>query len=145
MAEFRALSETFSVSPQIRVEDVAQAAASGVRVIVMNRPDGEEPGQPATADIETAATAAGLKFVRIPIRGGPPPEAVAETAALLASAEGPVLAFCRSGTRSATLWAYAQAKAGADPQALLAAAQRAGYDLSAHAGALQALAQAAKA
>ena len=65
--------------------------------IVNNRPDGEEPGQPANAAIEAAAQAAGLDYRFIPVAGGFPPEQVAAMAAAVAETEGKLLAFCRSG------------------------------------------------
>src|SRR4051812_103648 len=90
------------VSGQIAPEDVAALAASGVRTIINNRPDGEEPGQPTSAEIEAAATAAGLSYRHIPVVGGFS-EAQVEAMADALDA-GPVLAFCRSGTRSTYLW-----------------------------------------
>ena len=108
-------------------EDMAEAAAAGVKTIINNRPDGEESGQPTGADIEAAAKAAGLAYQYIPVAAGfseAQVEAMAE--ALL---QGPALAFCRSGTRSTYLWALARARLGDEPGALLSAAASAGYDL----------------
>src|SRR6185436_2023510 len=87
------------VSGQIAAADVAEAAALGVTLIVNNRPDGEEPGQPSGAEIEAAAAAAGLEYRHIPVSGGFSQGQVAEMAGALDEAEGKVLAFCRSGTR----------------------------------------------
>jgi uncharacterized protein (TIGR01244 family) len=122
------LDATTFVSGQIRPEDVANAATAGVRTIVNNRPDGEEPGQPAGAEIEAAARAAGLVYRHIPIAGGFSEAQVEAMAKALE--EGPALAFCRSGTRSTYLWALARAKQGADSETLVRAAAEAGYDLS---------------
>ncbi|MGA9581075.1 MAG: TIGR01244 family sulfur transferase [Allosphingosinicella sp.] len=119
---------TFVSVRQLTVPDIDEAAASGIRLIVNNRPDGEEPGQPASAEIEAAARAAGLDYRHIPIAGGFPPERVEAMAEALE--RGPVLAFCRSGTRSTFLWALARASLGADPDSLLRQAGDAGYDLS---------------
>jgi len=127
---FRRLDETMLVAGQIRPEQVADAAAEGVTLIVNNRPDGEEAGQPAGAEIEAAAKAAGLDYRHVPVAGGISEEQVAAMAEALEAAEGKVLAFCRSGTRSTFLWALARASRGADGQALLAQAAAAGYDLS---------------
>ena len=125
---FRALSDTVLVAArQLRPADVAAAAAAGVAVIVNNRPDGEEPGQPASADIERAARAAGLRYHHIPVAGGIGPDQVAAMAA--AMDEGKLLAFCRSGTRSTWLWALAAHSRGADGDTILASAAAAGYDL----------------
>lgn len=119
----------FAALPQISPADLPALAAQGVRMVINNRPDGESPGQPAAADIAAAAQAAGLAHAAIPITA-PTLEAVEATRAALASAPGPVVAFCRSGNRSATLWACARALDGADPAQLIDAARRAGFDLS---------------
>lgn len=103
----RPLSETVFVSGQIQASDVAELAASGVTVIVNNRPDGEEPGQPPGAEIEAAARAAGLDYVHIPISDAFPNDKVAAVGEALANARGNVLLFCKSGTRSTYLWALA--------------------------------------
>ena len=125
---FRALDHSFLVSPQIRPGDVAAAAAAGVTAIVNNRPDGEEPGQPAGADIEIAARSAGLSYHHIPFTGPPAPDEVDRLRAILDGADGTLLAFCKSGTRSTWLWALAERRRGGDPDAILAAAAGAGYD-----------------
>src|SRR4051812_48334427 len=125
----RPLSETVLVSGQIRPADVAELAAHGVTIIVNNRPDGEEADQPAGAEIEAAARAAGLDYVHIPIAGAFPAEKIAALGATLASAEGNVLLFCKSGTRSTYLWALARARQGADADVTIFRAAQAGYDL----------------
>jgi uncharacterized protein (TIGR01244 family) len=121
------LDRNVSVSGQIAPADVA---ASGVAMIVNNRPDGEEPGQPASAEIEAAARAAGIAYRHIPVAGALSQPQVAQMADALAAAEGPVLAFCKSGTRSTFLWALARSRLGDDGEALVAKAAAAGYDLS---------------
>jgi uncharacterized protein (TIGR01244 family) len=83
-----------------------------VTAIVNNRPDDEEPGQPSAAEMASAAEAAGLSYRHIPVAGGFSPEQVDAMAAALAEAGGPVLAFCKSGTRSTFLWALAEAQRG---------------------------------
>jgi len=98
--------------------------------VINNRPDGESPDQPSSAVMQAAAETAGLSYHFIPLgRDGVSPQMVdAETEALEGSA-GPVLAFCRSGTRSTTLWALSQA--GKVPaQEIVTAAAHAGYDIS---------------
>lgn len=131
MAQFRRVTDQLSVSPQITVDDVQEAARQGFRTIVNNRPDGEEPGQPASRDIEMAAAAAGLAYAHIPVRGAPGPEQVEGVRRLLDSADGPVLAFCRSGTRSIVTWAVGQARSGARGRdELKRLGAEAGYDLS---------------
>lgn len=119
-------SNTF-VSGQIDPADVAEAAAAGVRTIINNRPNDEEPGQPSSAEIEAAAKAAGLYYHHIPVAGGfsqGQVEAMAE-----ALEQGPALAFCRSGTRSTHLWALTRARQGVDGGEIVRAAAEAGYDL----------------
>ncbi|MBX3560845.1 MAG: TIGR01244 family phosphatase [Sphingomonas sp.] len=127
---FRVLDDSTFVSGQIGSEDVAQAAALGVTMIVNNRPDGEEPGQPAGGEIAAAAEAAGLAYRHIPVAGGFAPEQVETMAEALEAAEGKVLAFCKSGTRSTFLWALAEKRRGGDGAAIMEQAAAAGYDLS---------------
>lgn len=127
---FRTLSESVLVAGQIQPADIPQASAAGVTMIVNNRPDGEEPGQPAGTAIEAAARAARLDYRSIPITGGIGPDAIEAMVAVLDQAEGKVLAFCRSGTRSAYLWAMAEHRRGADGEVLIAQAAAAGYDLT---------------
>ena len=126
----RHINESISVAPQIAVEQVADIAAAGFKTIVNNRPDDEDAGQPSGDAIRAAAEAAGLKYVAIPVThaGFSHPQIDAMTQALTDS-DGPVLAYCRSGTRSCNLWALAAAKAGRNPNLLLAQAEDAGYDL----------------
>jgi len=131
MTQFRRVTDQFSVSPQIAVGDVAQAATEGFVLIINNRPDGEDPAQPDGAEIEAAARAAGLDYVAIPVRGGPDAAQVLAQRQALEAADGPVLAYCRSGTRSIVTWAIGQAQAGnVDRQTLISLGAEAGYDLS---------------
>ena len=121
------LDSTTFVSGQIAPEEIASL---GVAMIVNNRPDGEEPGQPGSDAIEAAAEAAGIPYRHIPVAGGISLPQVAEMADALAQAKGPVLAFCKSGTRSTYLWALARARLGDDAESLVGKAAAAGYDLS---------------
>ena len=137
---FTPLAEGFLVSPQISPEDVAAAKAQGVTLIINNRPDGEEPGQPAGAAIEAAAKAAGIRYLAIPVRGmAIGPEQIEALAAALSENDGPTLAFCRSGTRSTVLHAFARARAGASADQIIEEAAAAGYDISGQRGALVSL------
>lgn len=131
MSDFRRINENILVSQQLTVEDVAAAAELGVSTIVNNRPDGEDPAAPQGGAIEAAAAAAGLNYVAIPIghSGFSEPQVDAMIAAM-EQAEGPILAYCRSGTRSTLLWALASAKQGIEPDAIARAAAQAGYDVS---------------
>ena len=94
--EIRRVTDDFSVSPQIAVEDLAELKAQGFALVINNRPDGEETGQPAAAEIAAAAGAAGIAYRAIPVAGGFSQPQVEEMAEALASAEGPVFAFCRT-------------------------------------------------
>ena len=128
---FRTLTDDVLVAPQIGVEAVAEAAGQGVTLIVNNRPEGEADDQTPGDEIEKAAHAAGLDYVAIPITqsGYSQPQVEAMVAAL-EKADGKVLAYCRSGTRSTLLWALAEASQGSDPDGLTEVAANAGYDLS---------------
>lgn len=131
MSDFRRVTDQLSVSPQIAVGDVAEAARLGFKAVVNNRPDGEDPSQPANAEIEAAARAAGLAYAHIPVRGGPTPDQVAAQLKFVSEAPGPVLAFCRSGTRSIVTWSLGQAMSGARSRdELIGLGAGAGYDLS---------------
>lgn len=125
----RPLSSSVWASPQLRLDALPALAEAGVQRVINNRPDGEEPGQPRAAEVEASAIAAGLDYVSIPISGLPTPAQVAEVADVLADGLATVM-FCRSGMRSAAVWAMACAAAGEDPASLRAAAANAGYDLS---------------
>lgn len=128
---FRTLDSAISVYGQIEPEDVGTAKAQGFTAIINNRPDNEQPGQPAGAEIEAAAKAAGLDYVAIPVdHSGFNEGQVEAMAEALEKARGPVLAFCRSGTRSTFLWALARHRLGDDGEQLIAKAANAGYDLS---------------
>ena len=109
----RRLDDRTSVSGQVRPEEVAGLAAQGVTMLVNNRPDGEEPDQPGAADIEAAARAAGISYRHVSIlRGIGPADVEAMQEALRAAEGGQVLAFCRSGNRSALTWALAMRAEG---------------------------------
>jgi uncharacterized protein (TIGR01244 family) len=128
---FRQLSESVFASPQIGVAEIEAAAAQGIRMIINNRPEDESDDQTPGAAIEAAARAAGLGYVAIPVtHAGFSEGQVKAMAAALHDAGGPVLAYCRSGTRSTLLWALAEATRGADPAHLAAQAAKAGYDIS---------------
>jgi uncharacterized protein (TIGR01244 family) len=129
MTDFRIVTDTFAVSPQIAIADVAAAAADGFTLIINNRPDGEDPGQPTGAEIEAAARAAGLDYLAAPVVGRPGPAQVEAVREAVAGAKGKVLAYCRSGTRSINTWAMGQAGA-VDRDRLLRLGASAGYDLA---------------
>ncbi|NBB82172.1 MAG: TIGR01244 family phosphatase [Alphaproteobacteria bacterium] len=126
----RTISDEISVAPQLTAEDVAEAAKAGYRAIICNRPDGEGADQPTFEEIEAAAERHGMKAAYIPVVAGKvrDEDATAFGAALTAL-PGPVLAYCRTGTRSATLWSLAMADEKPLPD-ILAATGAAGYDMN---------------
>ncbi|MGL5837195.1 MAG: TIGR01244 family sulfur transferase [Sphingorhabdus sp.] len=128
---FRKLTDQIYAAPQITVEDVAAASNLGITRIINNRPEEESDDQTPGAEIEAAARAAGMDYVAIPIThaGFSEPQVQAMVHAL-AGAEGPVLAYCRSGTRSTLLWALAESAQGGDGDALTNIAAKAGYDVN---------------
>jgi uncharacterized protein (TIGR01244 family) len=130
MTDFRKVTDDFFVSPQISVADVAEAKARGFALIINTRPDGEAPGQPTAEAIGEAARAAGLAYVFAPVVGRPAPDAVEAVRQAVEGASGPVLAFCRSGTRSICAWAMGQ-DGRMDHDDLIRLGEGAGYDLSA--------------
>lgn len=132
--DLKRINDHVSVSGQIQPEDVAALKDLGFTTIVNNRPDGESPEQPAGAEIEAAAKAASLAYHAIPLgRDGVNPDMVDATRAALEGSSGPVFAFCRSGTRSTTLWALSQA-GQRDAGEIIREAAEAGYDMSHLAG-----------
>ena len=127
---FHHLTDTVSVSPQLTAEDVREAASLGYGTIVCNRPDGEEAGQPSAAEIEAEAQGAGLSFLHLPFSGAGMTEADVDAMTAAMQAPGKLLAYCRSGTRSAGLWAMAATRDGLGADEAIGAAEAAGYDLS---------------
>lgn len=131
MTDIRQVTPDFAVAPQLAPQDMAAVAALGFRRVINNRPDQEAPGQPTGAQMQAAALAAGMDYVAIPVVGGPSPAQVLENQAATDSAPGPVLAFCRSGTRSIITWSLGQLQAGTRSRNdLVKLGQAAGYDLS---------------
>ncbi|MFN3510341.1 MAG: TIGR01244 family sulfur transferase, partial [Tsuneonella troitsensis] len=141
MSDFRKLSDTMFASPQIGLDDVATARDLGIALIVNNRPEGESPDQVPGEEIEAAARDLGIAYLAIPItHAGFSHPQVSALVEAMQSADGPVLGYCRSGTRSTLLWALARASMGEDPAALADAAANAGYDVGAIRPAMDALA-----
>ena len=127
--EIHQVTDNFSVSPQIATTDLDELQSQGFRLVVNNRPDGEAPDQPEGFSIATAARAAGLDYVAIPVSsaGFQMPQ-VDEMAQALARSGGKTLAFCRSGTRSIMLWALAEAQRGGEPETIAEQVASAGYN-----------------
>ncbi|HEX9933379.1 MAG TPA: TIGR01244 family sulfur transferase [Allosphingosinicella sp.] len=127
----RHLDNKTLVAGQILPSQVSEIAAVGVTMIVNNRPDGEEPGQPAAAEIEAAARAAGLGYRHIPIASGfATGDILAMMDAMIEAGEGKLLAFCKSGTRSTFLWALTRQEQGVPVEEIVSSAAGAGYELN---------------
>ena len=135
MADIREVTDSFAVAPQIELGEFATLAAMGFTHIINNRPDGEAGDQPGSAEAEAAAKAAGLTYVHAPFVGQPTADAVKA----VMQAKGRTLAYCRSGTRSVTAWAFAQATEGGPADLIIEAAANAGYNLAPAAGLLKQL------
>jgi len=129
---FRTIDDHTLVSAQITIYDVATARALGVALIVNNRPDGEEADQTPGAAIAAAAAAAGIGYVAIPVThaGFSLNQIEALDTAMKTAGDGKILAYCRSGMRSALLWALTSARAGATPASIATKAADAGYDVA---------------
>jgi len=127
---FHPLTDRFGVMGQVSRQDVADAAERGAQMIIMNRPDGEEPGQPSSDQVRQWAEEHGMAFRHIPVDPGAiTAQAVDQTRQALADSDGRALAFCKSGGRSTALWALARAAEGEDADVLIARAADQGYDL----------------
>ena len=125
----RQLDDTVMVSGQIAPHEIAGLAQQGVTVLVNNRPDGEEPGQPFAVEIEDAAAAAGITYHFVPIiRGIGPADVEVMQMALREAQGGKLLAFCRSGTRSAFALAVARREQGASAEEVQQSLIQAGID-----------------
>ncbi|GAM98718.1 sulfide-quinone reductase [alpha proteobacterium U9-1i] len=141
MSNIRQVTPDFFVASQLSPVDMAEAAALGIKLVINNRPEGESAEQASGTEMKAAAEAAGIAYQALPFVMPPPPGVVAATAQVIEDAPGPVLAYCRTGTRSVTAWAMAQALQGSlSPDELVALAGKAGYDLSGTRGALVQLA-----
>ena len=124
----RQLDDKVLVSGQIHPDEIAALVGEGITMLVNNRPDGEEPGQPLGVEIEEAARAAGLDYRAIPIiRGIGPADAEAMQEAIK-SAGGKLLAFCRTGTRSSLAWALAKNDEGMPREEIEERLRSAGVD-----------------
>ena len=135
------LTDGYSVSPQITPEDIPAIAAAGYRTIICHRPDQEVTPGLRAADVGAAARAAGLEFVELPVmQGGLFSKEIARQREAIAASDGPVLAYCASGTRSTIIWMFGAAGTIPVPE-LLAIASRAGYPLAAYRQQLEAAAR----
>jgi len=103
MLDIKRLTDDFAVSPQIAPGDVHKIVELGFKTVINNRPDNEEPFQPFNLDIENQANELGLTYIHQPV-GNLTAEDAARFGEILKQTPRPVLAFCRSGTRSSILW-----------------------------------------
>jgi uncharacterized protein (TIGR01244 family) len=125
----RQLDDRVMVSGQVAPHEIAGLAKQGVTVLVNNRPDGEEASQPLASEIEDAAVAAGISYRFVPILRGIGPADIEEMQEALREAEGgKLLAFCRSGTRSALALALAKRELGASAEDVVQQLNQAGFD-----------------
>jgi sulfide:quinone oxidoreductase len=130
-AELFQLAPGLSVAGRLDRADIDALARAGVRTIVNNRPDGEDPGQLPAAEAKQLAEAHGIAYHHIPITAATLTRGDVDAfAATLRDAAQPVVAHCRSGTRSALLWALTRMREGADPLALISEAARHGIDIA---------------
>jgi uncharacterized protein (TIGR01244 family) len=128
--DIRPLTPTLSVSPQIGPEHAPEIARAGFRTVICNRPDAENPPELHAARIRAAAEAEGLTFLELPFDGRSlTVDVVVRLREMIEQAEGPVLAYCRTGTRCTNAWALTQA-GDMSPDQIIAAAAAAGYDVS---------------
>lgn len=131
---FTKLDENIFVSPQITIDQVANAKNMGITMIINNRPDGESADQTEGDAIKRAAMKAELDYISIPIThagfSAPQVDAMIQALQNNEAKDGKILAYCRSGTRSTFLWSLAQAKMGETPAEIARLAGNAGYDIS---------------
>jgi sulfide:quinone oxidoreductase len=126
------ISEDLTVTGQIDPAEIPLLAAQGIRSIVCNRPDGEVPGQPPFSTVKQAAAEAGIMALHLPVVSNAiGEEDVISFGKALEELPKPILAYCRSGTRSAVLWSLSEASGGRPVQDILSKTAQAGYDLSA--------------
>lgn len=124
------ITPSLSVSDQLTEQDLEVASAQGFGSIINNRPDGEADDQARSEALAAAAERLGLAYRHIPVvPGNITDEDVDAFAKVLGEVRGPVLAFCRTGTRSTTLWALAETRR-LDPEVILKLAAAAGYNLA---------------
>jgi sulfide:quinone oxidoreductase len=131
-AELIPLTPRLSVTGRLDRTDIDALAQAGIRTIINNRPDDEDPGQLPAAEARRLAEAHGIAYHHIPVTAvSLTKDDIEAFAATLRTAPQPIVAHCRSGTRSTLLWALTRLREGADPLALIAEAARHGIDIAA--------------
>ena len=127
--DYRVVTSDFAVAPQISPDHIKEIKALGYVAIINNRPDNEVEGQPTSEELSKLAEEAGLDYHFLPIQSGTlPMEAVEQTKELIAQIDGPAFAYCRSGTRSITLWAFSQL-GQSTTEDIINSVEKAGYNL----------------
>lgn len=126
------IEDGIAISPQLDLDVMDELAEAGITMIINNRPDGEEAGQPSSAEVEAAAAEKGMAYRHIPTTAATLSlDHIDQFVEALGDAEGPVLAYCRSGLRSSLLWSLAQVRGnGRDPEEVQARAAENGFDVS---------------
>ena len=128
--DIRQITESFAVSPQISPGDVPALAEAGFVRVICNRPDSEVTGDEVSAAIFGACAAHGIEFRLLPVdHAGVTETLIASQGKAVETAAGPVLAYCRSGTRSCHVWALSRA-GKMDADTIMTAGARGGYDLT---------------
>ena len=137
-SDFIQVTDEFWVAPQLHEADIERAAKEGFSLIINNRPDGEVLGQPSSNDLKAEAIKNGIQYVHIPVGAqGITDDHLAAHLAARDASPGKAVAFCRTGTRSIFLGAYAAVSAGESVEEVIKLAAAAGYDISGHRAALQ--------
>ncbi len=129
--EIKQLTPNLSVAPQVTAADIGDIAAQGFKTILCNRPDGEAENQPDFASLQAAAQACDVELIYQPVSPKTvTKENVVDFSNIVESARGPVLAYCRTGTRCTILWGLGESAKGTPIQEIIATATKAGYDIS---------------
>ncbi|MGB0843745.1 MAG: TIGR01244 family sulfur transferase [Alphaproteobacteria bacterium] len=124
------INDQISVGPQIELAEMQALSDAGFKSVILNRPNNEEDGQPSFAEEQEAAEAVGMVAQHIPMRPGHmTDDAIVAFAKAMDDLPKPIFAHCKSGLRSAMLWAFSQAHNGSEPKAILQAIKDAGYDM----------------
>jgi sulfide:quinone oxidoreductase len=125
------LTPELSATGKLDRADIDALAQAGIRTIINNRPDDEDPGQLSAADARKLAESHGIAYHHIPVTAATLSSVDVDAfAAVMKTAAQPVVAHCRSGTRSTLLWSLTQLREGADPMTLITNAARNGIDIA---------------
>ncbi|ULJ61174.1 TIGR01244 family sulfur transferase [Wielerella bovis] len=128
------IADYLYISNQLDERFAKRAAQYGIQTVICNRPDDEEPNQPSFEQVKTWLNAVGIEnVVYMPVvMDGIDDAALREFQETVAKSPAPILAYCRTGTRSAMMWALNQTKRGVEVNSLIKAAELANIDLEPH-------------